>query len=495
MSSIDERIQQEKDRVIHELQNQPNLFLSLAENALSVAESLRDNYFQNTAQFVARLRVTLQDAAQGNRDPVFTINEVQNMNWNDLKDEIIAFIDTGIGQTQISSQTPILLRVGSYSVKVGERRLAEREQFGFYPVIFGDLEGGNKDRRDFIDIVRITAQLLGALSALERTPNLSVLMFRGPLMYLMSGYAGHTPFTESDIDLFLQQYSHNSSFAEELKEDFIREARQNIYPEMTESSRKFVEQRLFEPLAWIAYLYRKLLQKIRTQRSPTVVLGVVEKGRLREFSERIILRRIFQRLDNQGRLDYLNDIYDRTDLNSPRAFLNRLGYTDAILLSMILQPGQYSEDWSISKVANLGSGNISLPSESDQYGMDWSILKSSNAFGFPQISGHYVQVSANNQPLRVELFSDLASTQKYDATRYTYLFSSLLPGKSFPVGLDIVKDHAQIPTWMTDAYGKLIRHHLGISLQSGEVSDAEMRRLLVQAVYMTNQDWVFQRSQ
>ena len=32
-------------------------------------------------------------------------------------------------------------------------------------------------------------------------------MFHGPLVYSMDAYAGHTPFTERDIDLFLKYYS------------------------------------------------------------------------------------------------------------------------------------------------------------------------------------------------------------------------------------------------------------------------------------------------
>ena len=38
---------------------------------------------------------------------------------------------------------------------------------------------------------------------------------------------------------------------------------------------------------------------------------------------------------------------------------------------------------------------------------------------------------------------------------------------------------------------QLIRYHLGVSLQRGEISDAEMRRILVQAIYMTHRDWLF----
>jgi hypothetical protein len=69
-----------------------------------------------------------------------------------------------------------------------------------------------------------------------------------------------------------------------------------------------------------------------------------------------------------------------------------------------------------------------------------------------------------------------------------------LPGYGFPVGLDIADKYAKVPTWLTDAYGKIIRHHLGISLQQGEISDAEMRRILVQAIYMTHRDWLFRPS-
>ena len=42
--------------VREDLQRQPHLLMKLAENALTVAESLRDNYFKNTAQFITALR-------------------------------------------------------------------------------------------------------------------------------------------------------------------------------------------------------------------------------------------------------------------------------------------------------------------------------------------------------------------------------------------------------------------------------------------------------
>ena len=65
----------------------------------------------------------------------------------------------------MSSRVPILLRVGSYCVRTGERHLAQREQFGYYPIILGDLEGGSKERKDFPDIVRITVWATLAVSS------------------------------------------------------------------------------------------------------------------------------------------------------------------------------------------------------------------------------------------------------------------------------------------------------------------------------------------
>ena len=43
---------------------------------------------------------------------------------------------------------------------------------------------------------------------------------------------------------------------------------------------------------------------------------------------------------------------------------------------------------------------------------------------------------------------------------------------------------------LTRAYGKLIHHHLSASLQRGEITDAELQRLLVQAVYTTHRHWL-----
>lgn len=481
-----------EDRVREDLQQHPQLYLRLVENAFTVAESLRDNYFKNTASFVTTLRKAMsRDHEKNPSTPILQTFSVQDVEWTDVQNEVVTFIDGGVGQVQVASRVPILLRVGSYRVRTGERQMKKREQFGYYPIILGDLEGGSKDRKDFIDIVRITAELLGGLASLDRTPDLRVLMFHGPLVYLMSGYVGHTPFTETDIDLFLYQYGPSPAAGRALKEEYLREARLDIYPRLTTNSEEWYERRVFEPLSWIAFLYRRLIATAR-QRSPVpLICGVVERGGMRDFSESILLERIYRRLREKDTIDYFNDMFGRTDLVTPKNLLDKLGYTDTLLLAMLLEPGEVSEPWVIaSKYEELRRARVSLPGEVRQDSVDFSQLRP-GPFGFPHVCGSYVQVSKTTEPVRIEVFADLGEDQIERAARRTYLYSRLLPGYGFPVGLDVVDKHAKVPAWLTDAYSKLIRHHLGVSLQRGEISDAEMRRILVQAIYMTHRDWLF----
>jgi hypothetical protein len=479
------------DSVEAELQRQPHILLRLAENSLTVATGLRDNYFRNTARFVSDVRRRVQASAQGDRLVRILHAEEISARWEDFHEEVVSFIDGGVGRVEISSQVPILLRVGSYTVKVGERRLAEREQFGYYPVILGDLQGGSKDRKDFVDIVRITAELLGGLSALARNPDMHVLLFHGPLVYVVWHYAGHTPFTEADIDLFLRQYAPADGSAACLKEEFLREARLHIYPLIVpERSDEWANRRVFEPLAWISFLYRKLIAEVRSRLRPPLIAGVVERGDSREFCEQVLLERIFRNLRANQRENHFNQLFNRTDLTSPAAVLKGLRYSDTLLLAMILRPGNRTESWRMAKYDGLRTVNVSLPGESFSTAVNFAALRS-GPYGFPPVSGCYVHVSETTEPIRVEVFPELGDDQLPEAARRVYLYSRLLPGYGFPVGLDIVDKYAHVPAWLTSAYSKLLRYHLGVSLQRGEISDQEMRRILVQAIYMSHRDWIF----
>ncbi len=475
-----------------ELQRQPYLLLQLAENSLLVAESLRDNYLRNTAKFVVMLRkVIARDARLHEPDPVLRTHQVEAAEWSRLQGEVVTFVDGGAGQIDLFSQSPILLRVGSYRVKTGERELSEREQFGFYPVILGDLEGGSKERPDFPNVVRIIAELLGGLSALERTPDLRVLMFHGPLVYSVSPYVGHTPFTEKDVDLFLKHYAANTDLAGRIKEEFLREARLDIYPRMTDRSDEWADYPVFEPLAFIAYLYRRLVREARGRRVSPIIAGVVERSREREFSQSVLLHRVYRKLREVNDLDYIRRVYGRADLTSPETLLEKLAYTDALLLALLLKPGEYSKPWVMGKQrARVDDADVSLPGRPGTMRVRYGVLNSPHT-GFPKVRGYYLHVGEATEPVRVEVFEELGNEQVGEAARRVYLYSRLLPGYGFPVGLDIVDKYAQVPQWLSRAYSKMIEYHLGVSLQRGDITDTDMRHILVQAMYMKRRDWLF----
>jgi hypothetical protein len=157
---------------------------------------------------------------------------------------------------------------------------------------------------------------------------------------------------------------------------------------------------------------------------------------------------------------------------------------------MLLRPGEFSEPWEIAKYDGLRHGDVSLPGEAGRGRVNFAPLRP-GPMGFPRILGCYIQVSENTEPIRVEVFEEFGREQLVETVERVYLYSRLLPGYGFPVGLDIADKYAHVPAWLTQAYSKLIKHHLGVSLQSGEISDAEMRRILVQAIYITHRDWLF----
>ncbi len=486
-------LEKDENKVLEDLRQQPRLMEQLVEKSLLVAENLRHNYYHNTARFIGHMRNTM-DAFDSRRhaSAILQTFSVKDATWGEFQNEIVSFIDGGIGQSRLS-QVPILLRVGSYTVRVGEGNLAERENFGYYPVIFGDLEGGSKEREDFPDIVRIIAELLGGLSTLRRNSNLKVLMFHGPLVYLMSGYSGHTPFTEADINLFLKHYSDDDKeLAEQLKKEFLEEAHLDIYPAMgTGREDDLVHRRLFEPLSWIAFLCRKIISMAQSREPRPIIAGVIERGKSREFTEKVLLERIFRSLRQKGKEDYFNEMFGRSDLTSPKDVVDKLGYTDVLLLPLLLDTSQYSEPWQMNKSSGLSTGRIRLPGEPGNIQADFSCLKDNSPFGFPAVMGTYVRSSENIEPIRVEVFSDLGPDQVEEAARRVYLYSRLLPHYGFPVGLDIADKFAHVPNWMTDAYTKRIKHQLGVSMQIGEISDADMRKVIVNDIYMKRRDWIF----
>ena len=82
-----------------DLQRQPHLLMKLAGNSLTVAESLRENYFKNTAKFVAHVRTAMRTAAVGKRsDSIVETVKVDDTDWSKRQGEVVTFMDGDIGE-------------------------------------------------------------------------------------------------------------------------------------------------------------------------------------------------------------------------------------------------------------------------------------------------------------------------------------------------------------------------------------------------------------
>jgi hypothetical protein len=73
------------------------------------------------SQVFACATQAVEAVQQGKRDAILGVKSVVDARWADHQDELVTFVDGGIGRVQIASQAPILLRVGSYTVRTDER--------------------------------------------------------------------------------------------------------------------------------------------------------------------------------------------------------------------------------------------------------------------------------------------------------------------------------------------------------------------------------------
>jgi hypothetical protein len=312
--------------------------------------------------------------------------------------------------------------------------------------------------------------LLGGLSVLENNERLNVLMFHGPLVYTVHFYMGHTPFTEGDIDKLLSQYGAKGTRGREIKEAFLKQAFEEIYPKMTRNYVEWNEKRIFEPLSFMAYLLRLIITEAKKKNA--LVIGIVERAtKYSEFSKNYLLERVFQGLRKKNNIDFFNNMFGRKDLRDPETLLNKLGYTDSIFMSLLLEPEEYSEVWTMTKQYEFFSKrSVSLPNSSLVSEVDYSPLQS-GPFGFPKILGSYLKVGDNIEPIRVETFAELGDKQMEESVKRVYRYSKLLPQYGFPVGLDIADKFAHVPDWLKQ---RAIAIHYqttsGRDLQSGEIN-------------------------
>ncbi len=447
-----------KDRI----KEQPDLFLRLTQSSLTVAKSLRNKYVENTFLIADKLREFFEGS-------VSTCRLSHIKNCNKFAGSITAsFIDGGIGDVEIFLSTPLVVRGAIFRIKEGERDLQKRETFEFFPVLVGDLEGGEKSRQDFGSVVRIIIELGSVIRTLtsEKFVDVNLILLHGPLLYRLSAYSDHW-FFENDLYTLLDPEALGVDIISEFNA-FKKECSVTDCWCALHSSEKRIKANCI-----ISMLLNKAINLAIEKNIPLV--GVVERASATEVLK-IALQEYFRSCPEDAE-DLIKQILGLSASNYAKDINNILAsyrLDDPIIFSLILEQCEFI-DYFVAKERYEGfSGQLK--------GFEASL---------PKINYTYLKTNNNVTPMRVEFPGTLSKIQMDQALTKVYEYASLLPRYAFPIGLDIADKFAKVPKWLTEAYRKFILFNFGRVVKDEQLNQEELYRLVT--FYFLNERKFFNR--
>jgi len=450
---------------LSDLRRQPDVFRRIIESSLTVGKDIRERYLPITAALLERIRTA------GLMDEIESVNVALGSFWPEHQGEVVAFIDGGVGNIQILTRRPVMIRVGVYYIVTGERDLSKRERFQFYPILFGELEGGSHNREDFHDVVRMIAEMSAVLEALKECSQGSVVVLHGPLLYPMAGYTGHDPFSDQDLAQF------HLGMREEV-ERYLEEC-QAMADEDFQWVRNLAAQGKADPVCYLRFLLRRSIDVAREK--DILLMGVVERGQAVNFLRQYLLPTVVERHPNILEEFFpARDIRVRKTEEKVRLLIELLNMNDSLLLALLLREGEYTQYYPLIKTTQRQVEARYAPVVDE-------------ARGFPRVCGAYLKTRDNMLPIRVELPADADTRTKQEAILRVFAYSSLLPQYAFPVGLDVVDKFAKIPNWMSRAYQRNVDAYLQEAMVRGGLTDEELRTLVI-LQNLSTRDFLFRPS-
>lgn len=417
-----------------QLHSDPDLFVRIAENALVVAEDLRDDYFKSTLGMARAMRGEFR----ANLGP-YRIRPVDQTLAPPCS---VAFVDGGLSKVDVGLAVPLIVRAGIFRVKQGERNLEKRETFDHFPLMLGQLKGGLKADSKYGDVVRQLMELGALVTALEdeRFNDIRVLMLHGPLQFVAGPFFEHW-FDPSDYALMLG-----------------RDEREHVLPVL----RKFSEWCVACPqrgsaqcgedirggrlpaVCVMAFLQHYIFA--RAADKDVLVCGVVERSFGRSITKYVVHQMLEAHPDVFDRLLTSLGLRGGPTTTQVDAIMDATRYNDAVLLALALEAGEYLEWYPVNSHLKIKNERVDL---------------------FPSVQTTFVRPAASRYPMRIEVPAEYGAAQCDEVLRRSFEYAGMLPNYAFPIGLDIVDKYAAIPAWMTKAYRQLILAQYG-RLLAGE---------------------------
>lgn len=416
------------------LRTDPDLFVRIAENALTVAEELREDYFKSTLGLAKAMRREFR-AGEGQ----FRLKAMPSELAMPLP---VAFVDGGLSRIDVGLAVPLIVRAGIFRVKPGERDLEKRETFDHFPLMLGQLKGGLKANSKYGDVVRQLVELGAMVTALEddRFSDIRLLMLHGPLQFVSGPFFEHWFFPE-DYEAMLGKDEREhvlpvlSGFAGWCKQCTLKSS---------ERCRQDIGEQRLPAVCMMAFLQHYAFK--RAEEKGVLVCGVVERSFGRGVTRHVVRRMLDKQPKLFERLLAAFELHGRVQSAQVESILDATRYNDPILLALSMERGEYLDWYPVDPTSKSSDDRAHL---------------------FPNVQNTFVRTSSARYPMRVEVPASYSGSPLTEVAARVFEYSSLLPNYAFPVGLDIVDKYAAIPGWMTKAYRQLILAQYG-KLLAGE---------------------------
>jgi hypothetical protein len=427
-----------------QLRGDPDLFIRIAENALTVAEELREDYFESTLGLARSMRDEFRLPKSAYRIRLVPAEQAEPC--------AVAFVDGGLSKIDVGLGVPLIVRAGIFRVKQGESDLDKRETFDHFPLMLGQLKGGLKANSKYGDVVRQIVELGALVTALEdeRFADIRLLMLHGPLQFVTGLFFEHW-FLPEDYEQMLGMSEDRPHVRPVLGQfaGWCRDCRLSG----SDRCKKDISDQHLPAVCMMAFLQDYVFRHAAEQ--GVLVCGVIERSFGRSITKYVIKRlldrepEVFERL-----LAALS--MEAGGASRAEAILDATRYNDAVLLALSLDRGEQLAWYPVEPTLKIRDERTAL---------------------FPDVQTTFVRTASAKYPMRVEAPASYPASDLDEIVSRTFEYSGLLPNYAFPIGLDIVDKYAAIPGWMTKAYKQLILAEYGRLLAGEYVEMTDVERL------------------
>lgn len=427
------------------LQGDPDLFVRIAENALLVAEDLREDYFRSTLELARAMRDQFRSG-----DGPYQIKPVSR----EIPEPCaVAFVDGGISKIDVGLGVPLIVRAGIFRVKQGERDLDKRETFDHFPLMLGQLRGGLKASSKYGDVVREIVELGALVTALEddRFSDIRLLMLHGPLQFVSGPFFEHWFYPE-DYEQMLG-LAEDRPHVKQVLGQFTGWCKQcELYG--SARCKHDIFSKHLPAVCMLAFLQEYVFK--RAAEKDVLVCGVIERSFGRGITKHVVRSMLESSPEIFSRLLESLEIADRAESTQADAILDATRYNDAVLLALALDRAEYLDWYAVDPLSRVHDERVQL---------------------FPPVQTTFVRTTSAKYPMRIEAPASYDMSQLDEILGRAFEYASLLPNFAFPIGLDIVDKFAAIPGWMTKAYKQLILAQFGRLIMGDYVDMADVERL------------------